>query len=214
MTDDADSERHISLKAPDFRPIGLNKSFSVVTGKLAEAALLLSGCISMGDAADFDRCDMLAKDLREHEEALIRDMCACQEANVPNSVIHSAFLLHRIGRDLDKILNCCRPGSGGRMSFNGKTEGQFQQLLAILIDMMNNLRDAFIVPNAVLLESIISQEEELGGMLRDFRSACRSREPEISAVPTHRMYLNVLDAINLASVDIGIICATLLASLK
>lgn len=210
MTDDADSERHNSSKVPDFRSIGLNESFSIVVGKLAEAALLLSSCISMGDGADFDRCDMLAKDLREHEEALIRDMCACQDANLPNSLIHLAFLLQRIGGDLDKILNCWRLGSGARISLNGKTEGRLQQLLAILIDMMNNLRDAFIIPNVVLVESIVSEGEELGRMLWNLRSAYWSREPGTSAVPANGMYLDVLDAIKLASVDIGIICATLL----
>jgi hypothetical protein len=210
MTDRADLERHNSSRIPDIRSMGLNESFSIVIGKLAEAALLLSDCISMGAEADFDRCDMLAKDLREHEEALIGHMCACQEANLPNSLIHLAFLLQRIGGDLDKILNCWRPGSGARISLNGKTEGQFQQLLAILIDMMNNLRDAFIIPNVVLLESIVSEGEELGRMLWDLRSAYWSREPGTSAVPAKGRYLDILDAIKLASVDIGIMCATLL----
>ncbi|MEW6112845.1 MAG: hypothetical protein AB1664_12010, partial [Thermodesulfobacteriota bacterium] len=119
--------------------------------------------------------------------------------------------LQRIAEKLLNISACFRLKSRDGILLNGKAEAHFDQLLVILVDMMSNLRDAFTISDAVLVESIISEAVELNRMIRDFRSAHWSR-PRAGALAGQAtgMYLDILDAIKSASEDVGNICRALL----
>ncbi len=178
---------------------------------MLEIALSLSVCISTDEPGEIDRCEILAKEVREQEKALTRDLHAVAQGDTLSALVRLPFFLQGIGEKLENIVNCCRHKVGEGILLNGTGEAHCQQLLAILIDMMNNLQDAFTMPDTVLVQSIISQGNELSRMLRDFRSAdwLRLRKGP-SAAQMIDMYLDILDAIKSANEDVGNICTTLL----
>jgi len=180
-------------------------------GKLLDLALLLSVCLSTDGPGEIGRCATLAKEIREHERALTSDLRSVAQGDTFRALVRLPFFLQNIGGKLEDIANCCRLQAGDGIVLNGAGEAHCQQLLAILIDMMNNLQDAFVTADTLLVQSIMSQGRELSLMLRDFRSAdwLRSRKGPFAA----RMigvYLDILDAIRSANEDVGNICATLL----
>ncbi len=180
-------------------------------GKLAEIALSLSVCISVDKPGEIDRCEALVKEVRGQGKALMRDVHAVAHGDTLNALVRLPFYLQGIGEKLENILNCCRIKVREGILLNGTGEAHCQQLLAILVDMMNNLQDAFIMTDAVLVQSIISQGSELSRMFRDFRSAdwMRLRNGP-SAAQMIGIYLDILDAIKSANEDVGNICTTLL----
>ncbi|MBI5250877.1 MAG: hypothetical protein HY912_15425 [Desulfomonile tiedjei] len=212
MFNDSEGERLQASKSTDPRAVGLDEGFLIMLGHLIETALSLSACLSSADAGQMSRCETLAMEVRELERSLTRRLLASrEEGDRFKALIRLPFLLLRIEEKLDYILNCCRLKCKEGISFNGKAEAHLQQLIAILVDMMNNLRDAFSVSDALLVKSIISEGCELSRIIRDFRSAywCRPRIGPLALQAT-AIYLDILDAVKSANEDVGNICTTLL----
>jgi len=206
-----DLESGQSSKRPDSQSAGLSQGCLIMLGKLVEIALSLSVCISADGPTEIDRCETLAKEVRDHQRVLTRGLHAVAQGDTLGALVRLPFLLQGIGEKLENIANCCRLKAGEGILLNGTGEAHCQQLLAILIDMMNNLQDAFTMTDTVLVQSIISQGSELGRMLRDFRSGdwmrlCKGP----SAAQVIGIYLDILDAIKSANEDVGNLCATLL----
>jgi Na+/phosphate symporter len=212
MLGDSDRKGEERAVAYGALPVALNEGFLVMTGRLVEMAFLLSACISSHDASRMNRCEMLASEVREQEKALTRELVtADKEGDLLKAFVHLPFRFERIAEQMESILSCCRVKCSTGILFSGKAEADLQQLLAILLDMMSNLRDAFSVPDSVLVESIISEGGELSGMLRGLRSAQWSRpEPSPSMFQGTSLYLDILDAIKSASEDLGSVCKELL----
>lgn len=212
MLNDSEMERHEVSRPSVLRAPGLDEGFLIMVGNLVETALALSVCLATGDASQMGRCEALTEDLRESEADLTRRLLAFhEEGNRLKALIHLPFLLVRIGEKLEDILNCCRAKSRDGILFSCDVEAHLQQLLAILADMMSNLRDAFVISDAVLVNSIISEGSELSRMLRDLRSAQWPRQRMAhSAFEATTMYLDILDAIKSVNEDVGNICKTVL----
>jgi Na+/phosphate symporter len=211
MGNDSQLEHRNSSVAPNVGPAGHGDGFLIMIDKLVETALLLSACISTADASRIDRCEALAAEVHEQEKALTRELLASKAGDVPKGLIHLPFLLQRVAEKLLNISTCFRLSTRDGILFNGKAEAHLDQLLVILVDMMSNLRDAFMISDAVLVESIISEASELSRKIRDFRSAHWSRpRTGASAGQATGMYLDILDAIKSASEDVGNICRALL----
>lgn len=209
---DSDREREEPADAHGPLPAAVNEGFLIMTGRLVEMAFLLSSCITSHDDSRMNRCEMLAKEVREHEKALTRELVTADwEGDLFKALVHLPFRFERIAEKLEEILKCCRMKCATGVVFNDRAEADLQQLLAILVDMMGNLRDAFCVPDTVLVESIISEGNELSGMLRGLRSVRWSR-PEVSPVVFQgtSVYLDILDSIKSANEDLGSICKDLL----
>jgi Na+/phosphate symporter len=81
----------------------------------------------------------------------------------------------------------------------------------MLLDMMNNLRDAFRTPNKLLLESIISQGRQLTEMLEDSRLAHWERmEAGFCSPRASSVFLEVLDSMKLMNEYVQKMCNTLI----
>lgn len=211
MRNGSDRKTAHSSKMPDSQSAGLSQGCVTMIGKLLDLAGLLSVCVSTGGPHEMDLCETLAKEVRERERALTSDLRSVPEGDTLRALVRLPFFLQNIGEKLENIVNCCRLKVGQGILLNGTGEAHCQQLLAILIDMMNNLRDAFIMSDAVLVQSIISQGSELSRMLRYFRSNDWMRLlTGPSAAQMIGIYLDILDAIKSANEDVGNICATLL----
>jgi Na+/phosphate symporter len=211
MLNRSDREGEQSLKAPALPPTSLNKGCVIMIGKIMEIALSLSVCISSDGPHELERCEVLAKEVRERERTLTRDLHAVAQGDTLSALVRLPFFLQDIAEKLENIVDCCRHKAEEGIILNGTGEAHCQQLLAILIDMMNNLQDAFTTTDTVLVQSIISQGSELSRMLKDFRSAgwLRPRRGPFAAQVID-IYLDILDAIKSANEDVGNICASLL----
>lgn len=211
MLNDSDSERHQAPEVSGPKSWSLDEGFPIMVDKLVETGILLSTCISTGDLNQIGRCETLAKDVYAHEKALTRNLLASKEGELPDVLIHLPFLLQRVCENLEGILNCCRLKTRDGILLNGQADAHLQQFLAIFVDMMNNLKDAFTTPDAVLVESIISEGGELNRMLREFRSTYWTRPRSCSpAFQAATLYLDILDAIKSANEDVENICQSLL----
>jgi Na+/phosphate symporter len=211
MSNGSDRESEQLSKGPDSPSDALNQGCLIMIGKLVEIALSLSVCLSADRPSEMNRCETLAKEVRECEKDLTRELRSVAQRDTLSPLLRLPFLLRGIGEKLENIVSCCRFKAGQGIPLNGAGEAHCQQLLAVLIDMMNNLQDAFIMDDSVLVQSIISQGSELRRMLRDFRSAAwlRPRKGSLAAQMIG-VYLDVLDDIKSANEDVGSICATLL----
>ena len=149
-------------RVPTARAFGMHEGFATMIGKLIDMALSLSECVAAADNRYMSRCQKLREEVRFHQKSLTRDLLASpEEKDFLKVVIHLPFRLETIGERLECILNCFRIRGSSEMRFNDDSEAAFQQLLAILIDMMNNLRDAFALPDAILVESIIADRKSV-----------------------------------------------------
>lgn len=184
-------------------------------GKLIETTLSLSLCISVDEPSEISRCETRAKEIREHERALTRDMHAVALGDAFSPLVSVPHLLQKVSEKLENIGKCCRARAEEGAHLNGTGEAHCQQLLAILIDMMINLQDALIMTDTVLVQSIISQGSELSRMLRDLRSAdCLRPRKGPTATQMIGIYLDILDAIKSANEEVENICTTLLKAAR
>ena len=97
---------------------------------------------------------------------------------------------------LESILNCCRAKARFGIPFSEKAYWELDQLFQVLTEMMINLRDAFVTPNKVVLDTIVSDGKKLGDMLEDFKVAHWMRlEAGFCTVEGSSMYRDMLDSI-------------------
>ena len=97
---------------------------------------------------------------------------------------------------LESILNCCRAKARFGIPFSEKAYWELDQLFQVLTEMMINLRDAFITPNKVVLDRIVSDGKKLSDMLEDFKVAHWMRlEAGFCTVEGSSMYRDMLDSI-------------------
>lgn len=190
----------------------LEDGLLVMMSKIIEMTRLLSKSIVSGSPKQMDACQSLGKEVHQEEKVLTGELVA---AGIPpdllRSVIRFPVRLERIGDLLESILNCSRIRARDGIPFSDKALGELDQLFAVLLDMMNNLRDAFITPNKVLLEHVISQGRKLAQKLLDFRLAHWDRlEAGFCAPQASSVYLDILDSFTAINEYIVKISVTLL----
>ncbi len=211
MLTDSDPEGEKPFEISEFRCEHLNEGFATMIDKLMGAALLVPDCIASDDPDRLDRCRTLTHEARAQQAALTRSVLLSQPpGHVFHALIHLPFLLQRIGDKLEFVVNTSQATSQESRVLDDKARAHLQQLLAILTDMMSNLRDAFVVRDSLLVQSIISEGNELKQMLLDERSTSwpRPRLGRQCFQPTVT-YLEILDAIKSACEDVDTICARL-----
>ncbi len=199
-------------KKPVPAQVGVHEGFLVMVSKLTEMVRLLLKCMSGGSASQLDECASLAKEVHQCEKVLTTAVLAAPGANDPRkALIRLPFQLEEIGDRLETILECCRVRLSDGLTLNGKADAGLHQMLAVLLDVMSNLRDAFWEPDSVLLESIICECREVGEKLHEIRLNSWSTErPDHRASQATRTYLATLDAIKSANDDVAKICTNLM----
>ena len=215
MTNGSDRENHNLSEVSGSQSATLTQGCLIMIGKLIETTLSLSVCISADEPDEIGRCETRAKEVREHERDLAREMHAVALGDPLSPLVSVPQLLRNVSEELENIVKCCIATAEEGVRLNGTGEAHCLQLFAILIDMMRNLQDALIMTDTVLVQSIISQGGEMSRMLRDFRSTYWLR-PRKGPTATQMMgiYLDILDAIKSANEGIENICTTLLEAAR
>jgi phosphate:Na+ symporter len=192
--------------------VSFEESLITTAGKIMDIIRLISKCIVTGDTSEMDRGAALAEDVHQQEKMLTKNLLSSGvRGELFKGLVRFPSRLERIGDSLETILRCCRIKAREGISFSDKAEEELGQLFAMLLEMMNNVRDAFRTPNKLFLESIISQGRQLTGMLGDSRLAHWERmEAGFCSPRASSVFLEVLDSMKLMNEYIQKMCNTLI----
>lgn len=181
---------------PVSEQISLQEGMLVMSSKLIEMCRLLSKCVVTGSTAQMDKCDSLARDVHQQEKILTRNLITSEvKGRLLQGLIRFPYRLERIGDMFESILNCCRIKAAQGIPFSDRAFSEMDQFFTILLEMMNNLRDAIRTPNKLILEGIIADGKRLNGLLEDFKLAHWERlEAGFCAVEASSMYRDILDS--------------------
>jgi Na+/phosphate symporter len=188
-------------KRPVSEEITLGEGLLVMISKVIEMTRLLSKCISSGSSDDLDKCEALAREVDNQERILTRHLVEMDlEGDLLKGLIRFPYRLERIGDMLESILSACRIKARFEFPFSDETYRELDDLFSTLIEMMINLRDAFIVPNKLLLEQIISDGKKVSWMLEESIVGHWMRlEAGLSAAESSSMYRDILDSLKSAN---------------
>lgn len=181
--------------------IPVQEGLLVMTSKLMEMCRLLSKCVVTGSLPQMERCEALAKEVHAQEKILTKGLV---ESNLKGKLIKGfirfPYRLERIGDMFESILNCCRIKARQGTPFSDKAHAELDQLFNMLLHMMGNLRDAFLTPNRVILDSVISAGKKTNQSVEDFKLAHWERmEAGFCAVEASSMYRDMLDSAKTAN---------------
>jgi len=191
----------------------LQEGVLIMISKLIEMARLLSECIFTDDMAQMDACATLGMELDTAERTLTRYLVSSGlSGDMWKGIIRFPYRLERIGDMLENIMLCCRHKAEGGIPLSEGSRKEVKQLFAILLEMMEGVREGFKNPTRELLEAITAQ----GGKLRQMASAYRSAhwdrlEDGICAPEAGSMYGDILDSATMASEYLEKMCLSLLA---
>lgn len=194
------------------KQVSLEESLVTTAGRIVEIVRLLAKCVVSGEASQMDRCAALAEDVHQQEKILTKDLLSSGlKGEIFKGLVRFPVRLERIGDSLEAILRCCRIKARDRIVFSDKAQEELDQLFALLQEMTNNVRDAFKLPNKLLLESIISQGRQLTKMLEDCRLAHWQRlEAGFCSPRASSVFLEVLDSVKLMNEYMQKLCDTLI----
>jgi len=183
----------------------------VMISKIMAMTRLLSKCVFSGTPKLMNDCETLGREVRQEEKVLTTELVSSKvNPALLGGVIRFPFRLERIAGTLESISQCCRSKVRDGTAFSDKAHAELDQLFAVLLDMMTNLRDAFVTPNPILLEHIISQGKKLAQMLLDFRMAHWARlEAGFCAPHASSAYLAILDCMTSVNTYLQKMCMTL-----
>ncbi|MDQ7784138.1 MAG: hypothetical protein RDU20_14735 [Desulfomonilaceae bacterium] len=176
--------------------ISLEEGLLVMISKLIEVGRLLSRSVVTSSASQMDRCEKLAKDVHRQEKILTRDLVESKvEDDLLRALIRFPYRLERIGDMFESILNCCRIKAQHGVPFSDNAYAEMDQLFNLLLEMMNNLRDALRTPNKLILRAIIEDGKKLNELIEEFKLAHWMRlEAGFCAVEASSLYRDILDS--------------------
>ena len=182
---------------PVFDGLSLEEGLLIMNSKLIEMCRLLSKCFVSGSEKQVEACAALAKDVHDQEKHLTRNLIESKvEHKLLTALIRFPYRFERIGDMLESILNCCRIKAAQGIPFSDKAQGEMEQIFALLIQILTNLRDAIRTPNKVLLESILSDGKRLNELFEECKIAHWKRlEAGFCAIEASSMYRDILDSV-------------------
>lgn len=177
--------------------VSVEEAMLITISKVIELSRLLSKCLFSGSEAQMMQCDELAVEIHKQEKRLTGDLLeATVGGRLPKGLIRFPFRLERIGDLLENVLNCSRIKARDGIPFSDKAHAEMDRIFGLLIKMLGNLRDAFQIPNKVLLESILADVKTLSELLADARFAHWDRlEKGFCAIQASSLYLDILDSL-------------------
>jgi len=191
--------------------VSLEEGVLIMISKLMEMTRLLSKTFVSGSHEQMDRCSALGLEVDELEDMLTKELIGAGiDAEVLKGVIRFPYRLERIGDMLESMLNCSRAKATKGIPFSDKAHAELDQLFAVMLRMMSNLRDVLRVFNCVLVESIVADGKRLNQMVEDFKLAHWERlEMGLCHVAAHSMYRDILDSAKVAGEYMIKMCETI-----
>ncbi len=177
--------------------MSMEEDLAVMIGQIEDMARLLPACIVNCLSVQMDECEALAQDVRRQAKTLTRKLVITHRAaGLPKGLIRFPLRLERIADELDSILTCCRIKARDGIEFSEKAHAELDQLLAIVLDMLENLRDVMTTPNQVILDYIMSQGSKVAQLLGNARLVHWIRLETGDCTPeAGSLFLDMLDSL-------------------
>lgn len=157
-------------QGPHPDPTGIEEDLTIMIAQIEDMTRLLPACIVNCKLSQMDECETLAEEVRRQAKVLTRKLVTRHRANeLPTGLIRLPLRLERIADELDSILTCCRIKARDAIEFSETAHDELHEVLAILLDMFENLRDVIGNPNKEILNYILSQGETVTRHLRNAR---------------------------------------------
>jgi Na+/phosphate symporter len=178
----------------------LEEGLIIMLSKLIEITRLLTKAFVSGSPLQMNQCAALARDVHEQEKILTLNMVAGTiRKDLLKVLIRFPYRLERIGDMLESMLTCCRAKAARSIPFSDRAHGELEQLFAILLDMLKNLRDAMKTPNKVLLEAILAEAKKMTQLIEESKMAHWQRlEEGFCSAEASSMHRDLLDSIRTA----------------
>jgi len=191
----------------------LQEGVLIMISKLIEMTRLVSECILTGDKVQMDACAALGMQLDEEERTLTRYLVSSGlSGDMWKGIIRFPYRLERIGDMLENIVYCCRTKVALAIPLSDDSGMEMQQLFALLLEMMEGLREGFTRPTKDLLETITAQSHDLKKLALDYRSAHWKRlEKGLCAPEAASFYGDILDSATMAADYLEKMCVSLLS---
>lgn len=176
--------------------VTLERGLLMMISKLIEIARLVAKSVQYASPETLERCVALAREVHDQEKVLTRNLVSSDlRGDIMKGLIRFPYRLERIGDLLESIVRCFRIRARDAVEFGEKSHQEIEQILAALIDMMVNLRDAFQLPNKVILNAVVLEGSKVAEMFEEFKVAHWERlEAGFAAVESSSIYRDILDS--------------------
>jgi Na+/phosphate symporter len=176
--------------------VGVTEGLMIMISKVAEIARLLSRRFSGSLDSEPQTSLRLAGEVHEQSQILTKALVSLQvEEQLFNRLIRFPFRLERVGRMLETILECYRTKALAEITFSENAHREQEQIFALLLDILINLRDALQNPSKQALLAILLQGKRLEEMIREFAGAHWQRvKSGTCAVKASTVMCEILDS--------------------
>jgi Na+/phosphate symporter len=190
----------------------LHEGVLIMISKLLEMAKLSSEFVITGDRSQMNECMTMARSLREEEQILTRHMVSRGlSGDMWKGIIRFPYRLKRVGDMLESIRHCCWIKAEERIPLSAVASEEIQKLFALLLEIIEGLKENFHMPNSELLEQTKAKGEKLREMIDDAGQAHWDRlEKGICAPEASSMYRDILDSLKTADEYLEKMCVSLL----
>jgi Na+/phosphate symporter len=184
-------------KGPCVDSVSIAEDLTIMIGHIEDMTRLLPACIVNCRSSQMDECESLAEEVRRQAKILTRKLVCTHSTNgLPKGLIRFPLRLERIADELDSILTCCRIKARDAIEFSDAAHGELHQVLAILLEMLENLRHVMATANREVLTHIMSQGEEVTLNLRNARFVHWIRLESGHCTPeAGSLFLDMLDSL-------------------
>lgn len=145
-------------------------------------------------------CEELFAQVREHEKNCTTDLVREYEVlgeNVFRVAIRLPSRLERVGVTLEVLMNCLRTKINEGVPFSDKAHRELDEIFELTIDILANLRDAFLTHNKFILDHVKSQAGQLADLIEHARFAHWDRlERGFCSPAASSLYIRILDSFN------------------
>lgn len=145
-------------------------------------------------------CESLFSQIREQEKNCTTDLVREYEVlgeNVFRVAIRLPSRLERVGVMLEALMNCLRNKIKDGIPFSDKAHRELDEIFGLTIDILKNLRDAFLTHNKFLLDHIKGQASQLAELVEHARFAHWDRlERGFCSPLASSLYIRILDSFN------------------
>lgn len=152
--------------------VGVDEGLMIIIGKLVEMMRLLTQYFSASPGARSQPFSRLAREVHEQSQILTEALLSLRlDEQQFNRLIRFPFRLERVGKMLENIFECHRTRTPGENTYRDKTYREQEQIFALLLDILKNLRGSLQNPSKEALLAVSFQGKRLEEMVQQFAGA-------------------------------------------
>jgi Na+/phosphate symporter len=150
----------------------VDEGLIVIISKLVEMVKLLTQYFSGSPGSHSQTFSRFAGEVHEQSQILTEALLVLRHDEQSfNRLIRFPFLLERVGKMLENILECSQAITPDDTKYSEKAFREQEQIFVILLDILKNLRDSLQNPSKEALLAVSFQGKRLEKMVQQFAGA-------------------------------------------